>query len=88
MSAFLQPGNYFEAGISVLDPDVSGKEAGSSATRRDISDMGEDYFFPNAALNYNLTINSHLVYCTISHLVQMQNILGKMYLYQILLTQF
>ena len=44
MSAFLQPGNYFEAGISVLDPDVSGKEAGSSATRRDISDMGEDYF--------------------------------------------
>ena len=25
MSAFLQPGNYFEAGISVLDADVSGK---------------------------------------------------------------
>ena len=25
ISAFLQPGNYFEAGISVLDPDVSGK---------------------------------------------------------------
>ena len=54
MSAFLQPGNYFEAGISVLDPDVSGKEAGSSATRRDISDMGEDYFFPNAALKLQL----------------------------------
>lgn len=25
ISAFLQPGNYFEAGISVLDPSVSGK---------------------------------------------------------------
>ncbi len=25
MAAFLQPGNYFEAGISVLDPSVSGK---------------------------------------------------------------
>ena len=56
MSAFLQPGNYFEAGISVLDPDVSGKEAGSSATRRDISDMGEDYFFPNAALKLQLKV--------------------------------
>ena len=54
MSSFLQPGNYFEAGISVLDPDVSGKEAGTSATRRDISDMGEDYYFPNAALKLQL----------------------------------
>lgn len=54
MSAFFQPGNYFEAGISALDPDVSGKEAGSSATRRDISDMGEDYYFPNAALKLQL----------------------------------
>ena len=25
ISAFLQPNNYFEAGISVLDPSVSGK---------------------------------------------------------------
>ena len=25
IAAFLQPGNYFEAGISVLDPSVSGK---------------------------------------------------------------
>ncbi|AQZ82985.1 long-chain fatty acid transporter [Acinetobacter calcoaceticus] len=54
MSAFLQPGNYFEAGITALDPDVSGKEAGSSATRRDISDMGEDYYFPNAALKLQI----------------------------------
>lgn len=54
MSAFFQPGNYFEAGITALDPDVSGKEAGTSATRRNISDMGEDYYFPNAALKLQL----------------------------------
>ncbi|NUG11142.1 outer membrane protein transport protein [Acinetobacter seifertii] len=54
MSAFLQPGNYFEAGISVLDPTVEGKEAGSSATRRDIGDMANDYYFPNAALKLQL----------------------------------
>lgn len=50
MSAFLQPGNYFEAGISILDPDVAGKEAGVTPTRRDISDMGDDYFFPKCSL--------------------------------------
>lgn len=44
MSAFLQPGNYFEAGISILDPDVAGKEAGSSTTNRNIGDMADDYF--------------------------------------------
>jgi long-chain fatty acid transport protein len=26
IAPFLQPGNYFEAGISVLDPNVSGKD--------------------------------------------------------------
>ncbi|MBV6551408.1 outer membrane protein transport protein [Acinetobacter soli] len=55
MSAFLQPGNYFEAGLSILDPDVSGKEAGSSTTRRDVGDMAEDYYFPSAALKLQLT---------------------------------
>ncbi len=55
MAAFLQPGNYFEAGISVLDADVSGKEAGETATRRDIDDMAESYYFPNAALKIQAT---------------------------------
>lgn len=54
MSAFLQPGNYFEAGISVLDPTVEGKEAGTSETRRHIDDMGNDYYFPSAALKLQL----------------------------------
>jgi len=54
MSAFLQPNNYFEAGITALDPTVEGKEAGVSATRRNIDDMGNDYYFPNAALKLQL----------------------------------
>ncbi|MFW2003354.1 transporter [Acinetobacter ursingii] len=57
ISAFLQPGNYFEAGISILDPDVSGQEDGTSATRRNINDMGDDYQFYNAALKVQLTPN-------------------------------
>lgn len=55
IAAFLQPGNYFEAGISVLDPDVSGKEAGTSETRRNIEDMAGDYYFPSAALKFQPT---------------------------------
>ncbi|WP_433847239.1 long-chain fatty acid transporter [Acinetobacter proteolyticus] len=57
MSAFLQPGNYFEAGLSVLDPTVKGQEAGTSATTRKIGDMGDDYYFPSAALKLQLTDN-------------------------------
>ena len=36
IGAFLQPNNYFEAGISIIDPDVSGKNQLGP-----ISDMGE-----------------------------------------------
>ena len=70
IGAFLQPGNYFEAGISVLDPNVSGKVkngytpsaaappsiVGLENTK--ISDMGENYYFPQAALK--LQLNDHL----------------------------
>lgn len=66
ISAFLQPGNYFEAGISVLDPDVSGKvrngyspsAAPPSAIglqNTNLSDMGDDYYFPSAALKLQVT---------------------------------
>ncbi|WP_180058146.1 OmpP1/FadL family transporter [Acinetobacter sp. YH12227] len=54
IAAFLQPGNYFEAGISVLDPDVSGTTStalGSQAT----GDMASDYYFPSAALKLQVT---------------------------------
>ena len=56
IAAFLQPGNYFEAGLSVLDPDVSGTtsaELGGQAT----GDMASDYYFPSAALKLQLTDN-------------------------------
>lgn len=57
MSAFLQPGNYFEAGLSVLDPTVTGQEAGDTATQRHISDMADSYYFPSAALKLQVTDN-------------------------------
>lgn len=56
VSAFLQPGNYVEAGISVLDPTVSGTSStalGGQAT----GDMANDYYFPTAALKLQLTDN-------------------------------
>lgn len=66
IAAFLQPGNYFEAGISVLDPSVSGKvrngyspsAAPPSAIglqNTNLSDMGDDYYFPSAALKLQVT---------------------------------
>lgn len=51
IAAFLQPGNYFEAGISVLDPDVSGQDTSGNNT----GDMAGDYYHPNAALKLQLT---------------------------------
>ncbi|MFW1857747.1 outer membrane protein transport protein [Acinetobacter defluvii] len=57
MSAFLQPDNYFEAGISILDPTVEGVESGETPTRRNIEDMADDYYFPSAALKLQLTDN-------------------------------
>ncbi|RKG55055.1 transporter [Acinetobacter cumulans] len=51
ISAFLQPGNYFEAGISVLDPSVSGQDKNGKAA----NDMAGDYYFPTAALKVQAT---------------------------------
>ena len=51
IAPFLQPGNYFEAGISVLDPDVSGKDT----SQNDTGDMANYYYSPNAALKLQAT---------------------------------
>ncbi|OAL81234.1 transporter [Acinetobacter sp. SFB] len=48
ISAFLQPGNYAEAGISVLDPEVKSNQL-------NVSDMAEDYYFPSAAIKVQAT---------------------------------
>ncbi len=86
---FLQPNNYFEAGITVLDPDVSGKEAGTSATRRDIADMGNDYYFPNAALKLQLNDKFSFGLLYDQPFGADCGIFGaKMYLYQIAPIQF
>lgn len=53
MSAFFQPGNYFEAGMTVLDPTVTGKE--TTASGRHISDMADSYYFPSAALKLQVS---------------------------------
>ncbi len=55
IAAFLQPGNYFEAGISALDPTVYGTATTSIFSGTKLSDMGEDYYFPNAALKLQVT---------------------------------
>jgi long-chain fatty acid transport protein len=69
IAAFLQPGNYFEAGISVLDPNVSGKvkngytpsaaapPAAIGLQNTNLGDMAGDYYFPSAALKLQLTDN-------------------------------
>jgi len=54
IAAFLQPGNYFEAGLSVLDPNVSGKARPTSGSGT-LSDMAGDYYFPSAALKIQAT---------------------------------
>lgn len=46
ISAFLQPGNYAEAGITIIDPDVKGKDLAGNR----VSDMADDYYFPSAAI--------------------------------------
>ncbi|MFM6906001.1 MAG: transporter, partial [Acinetobacter tjernbergiae] len=51
IAPFLQAGNYFEAGISVLDPDVSGKDTSQNET----GDMANSYYSPNAALKLQAT---------------------------------
>ena len=69
ISAFLQPGNYFEAGISVLDPNVSGKvrngytphaalpASSAGLQNTSVGEMAGDYYFPSAALKLQVTDN-------------------------------
>ncbi|MQW92285.1 transporter [Acinetobacter wanghuae] len=70
IQAFLQPGNYFEAGISVLDANVSGKinddflipsSTNNTITKplkgSELGDMAESYYFPSAALKVQLNDN-------------------------------
>ncbi len=68
IQAFLQPGNYAEAGISILDPDVKGtstvKNDFGDYTGDKISDMADDYYFINTAIKVQATdkISLGLIY--------------------------
>ncbi|MEG1855709.1 MAG: outer membrane protein transport protein [Acinetobacter sp.] len=62
IAAFLQPGNYFEAGISVLDASLSGKmndnfsKGGlTAAANMPSGDIANSYYSPSAALKLQLT---------------------------------
>ena len=57
ISAFLQPGNYAEAGITVLDAEVKSKEL-------NVDDMAKSYYFPSAAVKVQATdkISLGLIY--------------------------
>lgn len=59
IASFLQPGNYFEAGISVLDPSVSGTSSANLGALggQPTGDMASDYYFPSAALKFQVTDN-------------------------------
>ena len=55
ISSFLQPNNYFEAGISALSADVQGQETDpNTGANRKIDDMAKDYVFANAAIKLQL----------------------------------
>ncbi len=56
IAAFLQPGNYFEAGLSVLDADVSGTSS-AALGNQSTGDMASSYYFPSAALKIQATDN-------------------------------
>ena len=51
ISGFLQPDNYFEAGITILDPTVSGQDTAGNRT----GDMASDYYYPHAVLKLQPT---------------------------------
>ncbi|QIO08248.1 OmpP1/FadL family transporter [Acinetobacter lanii] len=60
MTAFLQPGNYAEAGISGVVPHVSGKDN----SQHRVGNMADSYIVPNAALKVQATdhISLGLIY--------------------------
>ena len=53
IAPFLQPNNYFEASVSVLDPNVSGQDISNNNT----GDMAKHYYSPSAAFKIQATEN-------------------------------
>ncbi|SDY29351.1 long-chain fatty acid transport protein [Acinetobacter kyonggiensis] len=40
ISAFLQPGNYAEAGFTIIDPTIEGTDLPPRGSNKSVSDMG------------------------------------------------
>jgi len=70
IAAFLQPNNYFEAGITILDPNVSGKDISQNHT----GNMANHYYSPNAALKIQATDKFSIGLIYDQPMVPMQNI--------------
>ncbi|QUY35999.1 OmpP1/FadL family transporter [Acinetobacter junii] len=51
IAPFLQPNNYFEAGLTVLDPNVTGQDTSQNNT----GNMANHYYSPHAALKIQAT---------------------------------
>ena len=54
ISSFLQPGNYFEATLTVSDTTLKGQEAGTTNTDRMIDDIANTDYRPAAAFKLQL----------------------------------
>lgn len=53
VSAFLQPDNYFEAGVGIIAPEVTGVEAGTSTTTRQIDkSVAKEYVSGTLAVKF------------------------------------
>lgn len=55
ITAFLQPGNYAEAGMSFLSPNVKGHSTVSGHEGEKIGNMADNYYFPSAAIKVQAT---------------------------------
>lgn len=54
ISSFLQPNNYAEVGVSILDAEVEGRQDAPGYTAKKIDDMADSYMFGSAALKFQL----------------------------------
>lgn len=55
ISAFLQPGNYYEAGLTVTDTSLEGRETGTSKTHNTLADIAYTDYRPATALKLQLS---------------------------------
>ncbi|ENW93412.1 hypothetical protein [Acinetobacter sp. NIPH 298] len=55
IAPFLQPGNYYEAGLTISDASLQGQEAGLNKARASMSDIANTDYRPSTALKLQLS---------------------------------